>query len=176
MKHSLPVALAMGLSYGCAMPTNGSPPPHAPELEADAIAQVRVARSTRRLDEVVRFYRDGLGLPVLGGFEGHQGYDGVMIGLPGPDRHLELTDDGGQHAPPVPGPESLLVFYFKDASARDAVVARLAALGHEAVPPANPYWVGKAVTVPDPDGFRVVLFAGTWEPSAADVPARFRGH
>ncbi len=136
--------------------------------------QVRIARSTRRLDEVLRFYRDAVGLPVLGGFEGHDGYDGVMLGLPGSDCHLELTDDGGRHAPSSPGPESLLVLYFPDASARDEVVSRLAAHGHHPVPPANPYWIGKAVTVPDPDGFLVVLFAGRWQPTPAEVPARFR--
>ncbi len=48
------------------------------------IAQVRIRRPTDQLERVVRFYRDGLGLAVLGGFEDHAGYDGVMIGLPGP--------------------------------------------------------------------------------------------
>ncbi len=42
---------------------------------------VRVARPTDRLEEVVAFYRDGIGLPVIGSFEGHAGYSGVMLGL-----------------------------------------------------------------------------------------------
>ena len=42
--------------------------PSPPEVRFEA---VRVARPTDRLDEVVRFYRDGLGLPELGRFEGH---------------------------------------------------------------------------------------------------------
>ncbi len=50
--------------------------------------QVRVARPTDKLEEVVRFYRDGLGLEVIGSFEGHSGYSGVMLGLPGRDYHL----------------------------------------------------------------------------------------
>jgi hypothetical protein len=29
--------------------------------------EVRVARHTERLDHVVAFYRDGIGLPVIGG-------------------------------------------------------------------------------------------------------------
>lgn len=33
--------------------------------------QVRIARPTDRLDEVVAFYEHGLGLPRLGGFEDH---------------------------------------------------------------------------------------------------------
>lgn len=53
--------------------------------------QVRIARPTDRLEAVTAFYVDGLGLPRLGGFEGHDGYDGVFIGLPGTPYHLELT-------------------------------------------------------------------------------------
>ncbi|ESU32015.1 hypothetical protein G3A_13635 [Bacillus sp. 17376] len=30
----------------------------------------------------MNFCRDGLGLEVVGGFEKHDGYDGVMLGLP----------------------------------------------------------------------------------------------
>ena len=50
---------------------------------------MRVARPTDRLDEVVRFYRDGLGLTKIGSFAGHAGYTGVMLGLPGAAYHLE---------------------------------------------------------------------------------------
>src|SRR5260221_128950 len=32
-------------------------------------------------------------------------------------------------------------------------------LGYPAVPPHNPYWAGGGVTIPDPDGWRVVLMA-----------------
>jgi hypothetical protein len=39
--------------------------------------QVRVARHTSRLTEIARFYRDGLGLPEIGRFSGHAGYDGI---------------------------------------------------------------------------------------------------
>ena len=137
------------------------------------IAQVRIARASRDIDATVRFYRDGLGLPVLGGFEGHDGYDGVMIGLPGPDRHLEITHHPGV-APSTPGKEDLVVLYFDDLAERDAAARRLGELGHDAVAPENPYWLGKAITIPDPDGFRVVLFGGTWEHDPAWVPPRWK--
>lgn len=39
-----------------------------------------MARPTERLEEVVRFYRDGLGLLELGGFHGHEGFDGITRG------------------------------------------------------------------------------------------------
>jgi hypothetical protein len=51
------------------------------------VSQVRIARPTDRLDEVVAFYRDGLGLTEIGSFESHAGYDGVMLGLPGVGQH-----------------------------------------------------------------------------------------
>ena len=37
--------------------------------------QLRIARHTDRLDEVVAFYRDGIGLTEIGGFRDHDGYD-----------------------------------------------------------------------------------------------------
>ena len=48
--------------------------------------QLRVARHTERLDEVVAFYRDGIGLREVGGFRDHDGYDGVFLELPGTQR------------------------------------------------------------------------------------------
>jgi GNAT superfamily N-acetyltransferase len=122
--------------------------------------QVRIARHTDRLDEVVAFYRDGIGLPVIGSFEAHAGYDGCFIGIPGTGAHLELTS-GGEHPAPEPHPESLLVLYLGDRAAVDAVAARL---DQDPVAPANPYWAQHAVTFEDPDGFQVVLVPARWSP------------
>jgi catechol 2,3-dioxygenase-like lactoylglutathione lyase family enzyme len=121
---------------------------------------VRFARHTERLDELVRFYRDGLGLTELGGFRDHAGYDGVFLELPGSGAHLELTT-GGTHGAPVPHPESLLVLYLGDEQAVQAVVTRL---GIDPVTPANPYWSLHGTTFEDPDGFRIVLVPERWEP------------
>jgi catechol 2,3-dioxygenase-like lactoylglutathione lyase family enzyme len=139
------------------------------------LANVRLARPTNDLLSLVRFYRDGIGLPVIDGFEGHDGFDGVMIGLPGSACHMELTQHPATSTRATPGPEDLLVLYFESVEERDAVVARLSSMGHAPVAPENPYWIGKAITVPDPDGWRVVLFAGAWPQSEAGPPARFRG-
>ena len=119
---------------------------------------LRIARHTARLDEVAAFYRDGIGLIDVGGFRGHDGYDGVFLAVPGTGTHLELTA-GGDHSPPAPHPESLLVLYLGD---RDAVEEVLSRLGTEPVAPANPYWEEHGVTVEDPDGFRVVLVPERW--------------
>lgn len=122
------------------------------------VRQVRVARPTDRLEQVVRFYRDGLGLAEIDRFDDHDGFSGVMLGLPGSEYHLEFTThvDGSPGA--APSGENHLVLYFGSPSEAAAVAERLAGLGHDPVRPENPYWekVG-AVTVEDPDGWRVVL-------------------
>ena len=120
--------------------------------------QARVARHTERLDELLAFYRDGIGLPELGGFRGHDGYDGVFLDLPGTGAHLELTS-GGEHGAPQPHPESLLVLYLGDEAAVQAAAARL---GTPPIEPANPYWRDHGLTFEDPDGFRVVLVPESW--------------
>lgn len=119
---------------------------------------VRFARSTARLDEVVAFYRDGLGLPEIGRFEGHDGYDGVFLEIPGTGAHLEFTAHPDVGAPD-PHPETLLVLYLGSWPKVRQAVQRS---GAETVPSANPYWDRNGVTVVDPDGHRVVLAAQTW--------------
>jgi catechol 2,3-dioxygenase-like lactoylglutathione lyase family enzyme len=121
--------------------------------------QLRVARHTERLDALVRFYRDGLGLSEVGRFEDHDGYEGVFLEVPGTAAHLELTA-GGVHGAPVPHPETLVVLYLGDEQSVQAVAARLAA---EPVAPANPYWAEHGLTFEDPDGFRVVLVPERWQ-------------
>jgi ribosomal protein S18 acetylase RimI-like enzyme len=122
------------------------------------LSALRVARHTLRLDEIVAFYRDGLGLTEIGGFRDHDGYDGVFLELPGTGAHLEFTAGGGVGTP-TPHPESLLVLYMGDDAAVAEVVARL---GAEPVAAANPYWAEHGVTFADPDGFRVVLVPERW--------------
>jgi catechol 2,3-dioxygenase-like lactoylglutathione lyase family enzyme len=122
--------------------------------------QLRVARHTNRLDEVVRFYRDGLGLKLIGSFRDHAGYDGAFLEVPGTGAHLEFTAGGG-HPAPTPHPESLVVLYLGDELTVRTVVARLSV---DPVIPANPYWAEHATTIADPDGFHVVLVPEHWQP------------
>jgi catechol 2,3-dioxygenase-like lactoylglutathione lyase family enzyme len=126
-----------------------------------AVRQVRLARPTDRLEAVTAFYVDGLGLPRLGGFVDHDGYDGVFVGLPGTPYHLELTRHAHGSPGDAPSAEHLLVLYLGTAEAVHTIVDRLSSHGHSPVPAHNPYWARLgAVTVPDPDGWRVVLVPG----------------
>jgi catechol 2,3-dioxygenase-like lactoylglutathione lyase family enzyme len=122
------------------------------------VRHVRIARPTGQLDEVVRFYREGLGLPELGRFAGHAGYRGVLFGLPDTRYHLEFTQHDHGSPGDAPSRDNLLVLYFDDRAQVEQVAARLAALGHLPVEAENPYWTDNgAVTVEDPDLWRVVL-------------------
>ncbi len=123
------------------------------------ITQVRIARPTDQLAEVVRFYRDGIGLAEVGGFGGlgHAGYDGVMLGLPGVAYHLEFTQHQGGSPGPAPTRDNLLVFYVPDQSEADTICERLQAMGYPPVEPENPYWAGYGTTFADPDGWRIVI-------------------
>ncbi len=112
------------------------------------VEQVRIARPTDRLDEVVRFYRDGLGLRELFRFEAHAGYDGVMLGLPGHRYHLEFTSHVDGSPCPAPTKDNLLVLYMPDREAISGTVARLGAMGYAPVEAENPYWETRgAVTI-----------------------------
>jgi catechol 2,3-dioxygenase-like lactoylglutathione lyase family enzyme len=135
---------------------------------AAASAQIRIARPTSRLDEVVAFYRDVLGLEVIDTFHDHEGFSGVMVGLPGSALHLEFTTHADDPADPVglaPTQDNLLVFYIERSSDFAAVQKRIAASGTTPVDPVNPYWPGiGALTFADPDGWRVVVVPGPYRP------------
>ena len=123
---------------------------------------IRFARPTDRLDDVVRFYRDGLGLQELARFEDHEGFDGVMLGQPGAAWRLEFTHAYGHAAGRAPTQDNLLVFYLPEETAWRAAVNRMRERGHEVVPSFNPYWDRQGVTFEDPDGYRVVLQNAAW--------------
>lgn len=127
---------------------------------------LRVARPTDHLDAVVDFYTTGLGLRVIGAFEDHDGFDGVMLGIPGASYHLEFTRKQGHEAGRAPTEDNLLVLYIPDRAAWQGVVDRMHAAGHSPVPSFNPYWDRHGVTFEDPDGYRVVLQGAAWPPDA----------
>ena len=121
------------------------------------VVKFRIARPTDQLAEVERFYVEGLGLTKLGGFKGHRGYTGIMIGLPDASYHLEFTEHIDGSPCPAPTDDNLLVFYMPDAEQIHAIQSRLEAMGYPEVPPENKYWEEKGVTIADPDGWRIVL-------------------
>ncbi len=125
-------------------------------------SHLRVARPTDDLAAVVRFYRDALGFKVVVEFEGHEGFDGVILGHKGAGYHLEFTTQKGHTVGRSPTPEHALAFFMPDKETWKAAVARLESAGHKSVPAYNPYWDTMGLTFEDPDGYRVVLVKGPW--------------
>lgn len=95
-----------------------------------SIAHLRIARPTNNLDAVVDFYRDGLGFEVLGRFDNHDGFDGVMLDHHGAGYYLEFTRQKGHTAGRAPSEEHLLVFDLPGAEAWQRAVWRIEALRH----------------------------------------------
>ncbi|MCP1164882.1 MULTISPECIES: VOC family protein [Bacillus] len=117
----------------------------------------RIARPTDRFEKVIEFYEKGLGLKRISEFYNHEGYDGVMFGLPEEEYHLEFTRHIDGSPCPAPTKDNLLVFYMVEDSEMKKVSKRLHALGYDEVKPENPYWKDKGITIEDPDGWRIVL-------------------
>ena len=126
-----------------------------------AATVLRVARACSDLAQARRFYLDGLGLQVLGEFADHDGFDGLIVGAPGAEWHLELVVERGARLQP-PSVEDLLVLYEPDRAAFEARVQRLRAAGFAAVTSNNPYWDRCGVTFEGPDGYRTVLAQRAW--------------
>ena len=143
-----------------------APSPAAGPLHPVSWIAVRLARPARDLTRSTRFYRDLIGLAPVGSFENHDGYDGVFFALPG-GAELELT--AGPAQPASSTDEDLLVLYVRTWAEVEAVGARLTAAGVTMIPNRNPYWNRSGLTFLDPDGYRLVIAAGSM-PDPAPEP------
>ena len=126
------------------------------------VPHLRIARPTCRLRDLADQYIEGLGFEVVGGFEEHDGFSGVMLGHPEAGWHLEFTHQLGTPPPKAPNEEHLLVFYLPDEDAFSAAVKRMKAADFVPVGPINPYWALNGRTFEDLDGYRVVLQNAAW--------------
>ncbi len=107
-------------------------------------------------------YCRGLGLHVIGGFENHDGFDGVMLGAEGSSYHFEFTRFNTHPVAPAPTPEDLVVLYMPAAAEWQAACAAMSAAGFKQVTSFNPYWEARGRTFEDPDGYRIVLQQAEW--------------
>ena len=123
---------------------------------------IRIARPVRDLARTESMYCRGLGLRVVGRFENHDGFDGVMLGLKGSSYHFEFTHCRIHPIAPAPTLEDLLVFYVPAAAEWQTACASMLAAGFKQVPPFNPYWEKRGRTYEDPDGYRIVLQQAEW--------------
>ena len=120
----------------------------------------RFARHTNNLEQLKSFYIDILGLELLGGFENHDGYDGVFIGKPNENWHLEFTKSNDIVTFNF-GEEDILVFYPNSKLEFELIHHNLIAKKIEFIKAKNNYWNDPEISggkmILDPDGYRVVI-------------------
>jgi hypothetical protein len=112
-------------------------------------------------------YCRGLGLTVLGRFENHDGFDGVMLGRCEAPYHFELTHCRTHAVNPTPTVEDLVVLYIPDEQEWQATCGNMCAAGFRPVKSFNPYWEAHGRTFVDGDGYRSVLVHASWKHGAA---------
>jgi len=123
----------------------------------------RFARHTNNLEQIKSFYIDILGFELLGGFENHNGYDGVFIGKSNENWHLEFTKSEEIVLFNF-NEDDILVFYPNNKSEFDFILNKIHSRKIEFIKTKNPYWnnsegsegsEGKMIL--DPDGYRVII-------------------
>lgn len=107
-------------------------------------------------------YCRGLGYRVLGSFENHAGFDGIMVGAAGAAHHFEFTQCRDHPVAPSPTQEDLIVLYVPGAEEWRIACERMAAAGFRPVASFNPFWDVRGRTFEDPDGYRIVLQQSDW--------------
>jgi catechol 2,3-dioxygenase-like lactoylglutathione lyase family enzyme len=123
---------------------------------------LRIARPCNNIAALSDFYTQGLGLEILSSFKDHNGFDGVILGHPGYQWHLEFTYQHGVTVERAPTKEHLIAFYEPDREKWEELVRNVESVGAKRVQSENPWWEQHGVTVEDPEGWRVVLWHGSW--------------
>ncbi len=124
--------------------------------------KLRIARATNDLKRISKMYSEGLGLSILGSFENHDGFDGVMLGHEECDYHFEFTREHSGQAPRSNSVEQLIVFYVGNAEKADKLKLRMINAGFSTVKSHNPYWEQHGHTIEDFEGYRVDLCHRSW--------------
>ncbi len=126
---------------------------------APLFTAMRVARPTADIDRARSFYEHTVGLPVLGSFVDHDGFDGVIFGVPDDRAQLEIVRSPHDDIP-TPSAEDALVLYHHGPAGADLVTRLRQAGAVELTDDAtvNPYWPRNGARVfRDPDGYRLVV-------------------
>lgn len=120
----------------------------------------RFARHTNNLEKIKSFYIDILGLELIGGFENHNGYDGIFIGKPNENWHLEFTKSKKIITFNF-NDDDILVFYPSSKLEFELIIKKLETHKIEFIEAKNPYWNDPEISggkmIHDPDGYKIVI-------------------
>ena len=118
--------------------------------------QLRIARDTNKIEEIKIFYNTILNLEILGEFQKHDGYDGIFIGKPTFDWHLEFTTTHEDFDHQF-DEDDCLVFYPTTQQEYDEIIERIELHQIELINSKNPYWNENGISFLDSDGFVVIV-------------------
>lgn len=118
--------------------------------------KLRVARHTNDLEKIKSFYIDVLKFEFLGGFQGHNNYDGIFIGKSNLDWHFEFTQsiDVANH---LSDEDDIIVLYPETILEYNDLINNVLRNNLSFVTSKNPYWNENGKMFLDPDGFRIVI-------------------
>ena len=116
----------------------------------------RYARHTNNLDSLINFYTNIVGLKKLGFFENHSNYNGVFLGYPNLDWHLEFTESK-EKVNHHPDEDDLMVFYFNSKEEINIIISKAKKKTIIFKEPKNPFWQKNGIEITDPDGYGVIL-------------------
>ena len=116
----------------------------------------RHARHTNNLEQLKTFYTEILGLEVLGSFENHNNYDGVFIGKPNENWHLEFTQTN-EIVHHTFDEDDILVFYPNTNQEYELILEKIIKENIQFIEPKNPYWKENGKMILDPDGYRIIV-------------------
>jgi catechol 2,3-dioxygenase-like lactoylglutathione lyase family enzyme len=117
---------------------------------------LRFARHTNNLDALKTFYTEVLGLEILGGFENHNGYDGVFLGIQNENWHIEFTKSN-EIVEFNFKEDDILVFYPNSKLEHEVLLEKVKEKSIPFIEAKNPYWNANGKMFLDPDGYRVVI-------------------
>jgi hypothetical protein len=126
------------------------------------INSLRIAHPVTNLEQSTTMYCNGLDLEIIGSFEDHLGFDGVILGKNGLPYHFEMTYCKNHPIIPSPTKEDLIVLYIPDLTEWQYRCKLLLESGFTLVESFNPYWAQHGKTFQDNDGYRIVLQNARW--------------
>jgi len=118
--------------------------------------EFRIARHTNNLELIKSFYINILGLELLGDFKNHSYYDGIFIGKPNLNWHLEFTQskDKANH---YFDDDDCLVFYPQTIIEYNSLIDTISNKNITFIKAKNPYWNSNGKMLLDPDGYRIII-------------------
>ena len=116
----------------------------------------RIARHTNNLEKTKHFYTSVLGFEVLGSFENHANYNGIFIGKPNLDWHLEFTTSN-EIVDFDFNEDDILVFYPEEISEYNKLLDTVQKNNISFIKAKNPYWNENGKMILDPDGYRIII-------------------